>query len=72
MAGLSRYQNIYNEDFSFNTLNWGIGDYKFPNVWWRADNLLTLKNIKNIVILRGTNNLRLDVPEDIADGIMEI
>ena len=31
-----------------------------------------MKNVRNVVILCGTNNLHLDAPEDIADGIIEI
>ena len=35
-------------------------------------NLPTSLNQKNVVILCGTNNLLLDSPKDIADGILEI
>ena len=31
-----------------------------------------MKSISNVVILCGRNNLQLDEPEDIADGIIEI
>ena len=72
LAGLRRYQNIWNENFSFNTLNCVIGGDKVQNVLWQAQNLPTVKSIRNVVILCGTNDLHLDAPEDIADGIIEI
>ena len=31
-----------------------------------------MKRVRNVVILCGTNNLHLDKPEDITDGIIEI
>ena len=31
-----------------------------------------MKSVRNVVILSGTNNLHLDAPEGIADGIIEI
>ena len=65
-SGLNRYQNIWNRNFSFNILNCGIGGE------WRAHNLPALKSVRNIVMLSGTNNLNLDAPEDITDGIIEI
>ena len=33
---------------------------------------LFFANLKNVAILCGTNNLLLDSPKDIADGILEI
>ena len=72
MAGLSRYQNIWNGNFSFNTLNCGIGGDKAQNVLWQAHNLSAVKSVRNVVILCGTNNLHLDAPEEIAGSIIEI
>ena len=72
IAGLSRYQNIWNRNFSFDTLNCGIGGDKVHNVLWRAHNLPAVKSVRNFVTLCGTNNLHLDAPKDIADGIIEI
>ena len=72
VARLSRYQNIWNGNFSFTTLNCGIGGDKVQNVLGRAHNLPAVKSVRNFVILCGTNNLHLDAPEDIADGIIEI
>ena len=56
---LSRYQNIWNGNFSFITLNYWIG-------------YLLLKNIENVVFLCGTNNLHQYAPEDTVDDIIEI
>ena len=72
MAALNQYQNVWNRKFSFNTLNCDIGGDKVQNVLWRAHNLPAVKNIKNVVILCVSNNLHLDAPEDIADGIIKI
>ena len=59
-------------NFSFNTLNCGLGGDKVQNVLWRAHNLPAVKSVRNVVILCGTNNLHLDAPEDLADGIIKI
>ena len=72
MARLSRYQNIWNRNFSFNTLNCGIGGDKVQNVLWQAHILPAIKSARNAVILCGTNNLYPDALEDIADVIIEI
>ena len=72
VAGLSRYQNIWNGNFSLNSLNCGIGRDKVQNILWRALNLPAVKSVRNVVILCGTNNLHLNTSEDIADGIIEI
>ena len=37
-----------------------------------ARNLPVISSLKNVVILCGTNNLFQDLPEDIADGLIEI
>ena len=71
VAGLSRYQNIWNRNFSFNILNCVAGGDKIQNVLWQAHNLPAVKSIRNVIILCSTNNLHRDAPEDIADGIME-
>ena len=70
VAGLSQYQNIWNGNFFVDTLNCGIGGDKVQNVLWRAHNLPPVKSVRNVAILCGTNNLHLDAPEDIADGII--
>ena len=45
---------------------------RVQNVLWRAQNLLVISSLKNIIILCGTNNLLQESPEDIADGMVEI
>ena len=72
VAGLSRYQNIWNENFYLSTLKLRIGDDKVQNVLWQTNDLPAVKNVKNVVIMCGTNNLHLDEPEDIAGGVIEI
>ena len=64
VAGLSWYQNIWNRNFSFNTLNCGIVGDKVWNILWRAHNLPAVKSVRNVVFLCDTNNLHLDTPED--------
>ena len=72
VAGLSRYQNIWNGDFSFSTLNCGIGGDRVQNDLRQAHKLPAVKSVRNVVFLCRTNNLLGDAPEDVADGIMEI
>ena len=72
VAVLSRYQNTWNGNFFFNTLNCSVGGDKVQNVLRRAHNLPAVKSVRNVVIFCGTNNLHMDVPEDIADGIIKI
>ena len=72
VAGLSRYQNIWNRDFSFSTLNCGMGGDRVQNDLRQAYNLPAVKSVRNVVFLCRTNNLHGDAPEDVADGIMKI
>ena len=53
-------------------MNCGIGGDRLQDVLWRTLNVPASQNIKNVVVLCGTNNLLLDSPKDIADGILEI
>ena len=73
IAGLHRYCKIWSNFFKpTDAFNCGIGGDKEQNVLWRVQNLLISSSLKNAVILFGTNNLKQDSPEDIADGIIEI
>ena len=73
VAGLSRYQNVRDKFLKpLKALNCGIGGDRIQHVLWRALNLPASQNLKNVVVLCGTNNLLLDSPKDIADGILEI
>ena len=46
VAGLIRYQNMWNGNFSFNTLNYGVGGDKVQNVLWQAHNLPAVKSVR--------------------------
>ena len=73
VAGLSRYQNVRDKFLKpLKVLNCGIGGDRIQHVLWRALNLPVSSNLTNVVALCGTNNLLLDSPKDIADGILEI
>ena len=72
-AGLNRYGSVCTKHLEpLKTLNCGIGGDRVQNVLCRAQNLLVISSLKNVVILCGTNNLFQDSPEDIAGGIVEI
>ena len=53
-------------------MNCGVGGDRIQHVLWRALNLPAFSNLNNVVVLCGTNNLLLDSPKGIADGILEI
>ena len=73
VARLSRYQKVWDKFLKpLNALNCGIGHDRIERVLWRALKFLVFLSLKNIVVLCVTNNLPLDSPEDIADGILEI
>ena len=72
VEGLRQYQNAQNGNFSFSTLNCGVGGDKVQNVLQQAQNLPTVENFRNVVILCVANNLHLNAPEDIADNIIKI
>ena len=52
-------------------MNCGVGGNKIQHVLWRALNLPVFSNLKNVVVLYGTNNLLLDSPKDIEECILE-
>ena len=73
IAGLSRYQNVWDRfPKPSKALNCGVGGDKIQHVLWRALNLPAFSNLKNVVVLCGTNSLLMDSPKDVADGILEI
>ena len=69
---LSRQQNVWKGNFSFNTLNCVVGGDKVQNVLWRGHNLPSIKSVRNFVILSSTNQLHQNAPKNIANGIIEI
>ena len=73
VAGLYRYQKIRKKFLkSLKALKCSLGDDRIQLVLWCVHNLPVFLNLKNVVALCGPNNLLLDSPEDIADGILEI
>ena len=73
VAWLTRYENVWEKFLKLlKALNCGIGGDRIQHVLWPVLNLLVTSSLKNIVVLFGSNNLLLDSPEDIVDGILEI
>ena len=73
VAGLSLYQNVWDKFLKpLTALNCGEGGDKIQHALRCALNLPVLSNLKNVVVVCGTNNLLLDSLKDIADGILEI
>ena len=72
VAGLSQYQNVRDKFLKpLKALNCGVGGGRIQHVLWRALIIPVSLNLKNVVLC-GPNNLLLDSPKDIADGILEI
>ena len=69
-AGLMRFQNVWDENFTRDTVNCGMGGDKTQNVLWRSTNIpLPLpQSLKYVVINCGTNNVDTDNLDDISDG----
>ena len=73
VAGLNRYRSVWTKYLEpLKTVNCGIEGDSVQKVLWQAQNLPVISNLKNVVILCGTNNLFQDSSEDIADGVIEI
>ena len=73
VARLGWYQNVWKKNSeALKILNCGIGGDGIQHVLWCALNLPLSLNLKNVVVLCGTNTLLLDSPEDIVDGFLEI
>ena len=72
VAGLSRYQNIWKKHFGhLKILNLGLAGDRTQHVLWRAKNI-TSPGTKYVVIHCGTNNVDVDHPKNIADGVISI
>ena len=63
-------QKVYNSFFGKNTLNCGIRGDKVENLLWRAENLETPPTIIQAVIHWGTNNIKTNILNDIANGLL--
>ena len=73
VAGFSRSQNVWDKFLNpLKAFNCGVGGDRIQHVLWRALNYPVSSDLKNAVVLCGTNNLLLDSPKDIADGILKI
>ena len=73
MPGLSRYLKVWQWYFTpLKLVNLGIGGDRAENVLWGARNLLIPPQLKNVIVLCGTNNLFTDSPMDITDCIVNI
>ncbi len=71
--GLSRYNSVWQKYFNpLRCLNFGIGGDKTQHVLWRVENGEIPMNLHIVVIHCGTNNVDLNTPTDIKDGITSI
>lgn len=65
-------QNVWEKFLKpLKALNCGIVGNKIQHVLWCSLKLYIFSNLKDDVLC-GTNNLQLDSPEDIDDGIFKI
>ena len=72
VAGLSRYQHVWEKFLKPpKALNCGVGGKIIQHVLWHVLSLPVFSHLKNVVLC-GNNNLPLDSPKDITDGILEI
>ena len=69
-AGLMRYKDVWDEHFTRDTVNCGMGGDKTQNVLWRSKNIPLPQSLKYVVINCGTNNLETDNPDEISDGLI--
>ena len=65
-----RYKNVWEENFTRDIVNCGMGGDKTQNVLWRSKNISLPQSLKYLVINCGTNNLDTDNPDEISDGLI--
>ena len=70
--GLSRYSNVWKYFTEIDTLNLGMKGDRVQHVLWRLQRSELPKSTKTLVILVGTNNLLIDKPREISDGVASI
>ena len=70
IQGLSRYTKVWNSFFGKDTLNCGIQGDKVENLLWRVEKLEFPPAIRQTVIHCGTNNIKENMPNDIANGLL--
>ena len=68
--GFSRYTKVWNSFFRKDTINCGIRGDRVENLLWRAENLEFAPAIRQILIHCGTNNIEVNTPNDIANGLL--
>ena len=56
--------------FGKDTLNCGMRGDKVESLLWRPDNLEFPPTIRHVVIYCGTNNIEVNTPNDIANGLL--
>ena len=60
MAGLMRYNNVWENLFGSGFINLGIRGDRVEHVLWRVKDIAFPPRLKNVVILCGTNNINKD------------
>ena len=70
-VGLARFSNFCYTFFR-NALNFGIGEDRTEQVFWRIDNLSFPAFIKNLIINSGTNNIKFSNATNISNGIVSV
>ena len=69
-TGLMRYKNVWEENFTRDTVNCGMGGDKTQNILWRSKNIPLPQSLKYVVINCDTNNLDTNNPDKITNGLI--
>ena len=73
VAGLTHYNNVWKNLFGNGFINLGIHGDRVDHVLWYVRDIVFPPQLKNIVILCGTNNINKDPPpHDIVQGLIPI
>ena len=71
VANLCFFPETWNHFFArYNTSNLGVAGDKVEHVRWRIQNSTFPESVTNILICVGTNNIEVDTPEDIGQGVI--
>ena len=71
IANLLLFPNIWKDYFSnYKVLNFGVSGDKTQNCLWRTENLNFPKDVTDVYLLCGVNNIDSDQPLDIVKGII--
>ena len=73
-ANFNRPENndLWNNHFASNSINLSIGGDKIENALWRILNKELPPSARNIFILIGTNNVNINTPTEIAEGVINL